>query len=98
MSSTDSAAENKRAFIRMKLSSQVILQAFDESGSYTGTCRDMSGGGLLIATDAPFKVDDKAKVKIDSKGSEIVYHTTVKRITTDEGEQRLALFIDEILD
>ena len=98
MSSTDSAAENRRAFIRMKLNSQVVLQAFDESDSYTGTCRDMSGAGLLIATDAPFKVGDKTKVRINSKGSEIVYHTTVNRITNDEGEQRLALSIDEILD
>ncbi len=98
MSTTDPAAENKRAFIRMKLSSQVVLQAFDESESYTGTCRDMSGAGLLIASDAPFQVGEKTKVRIDSKGSEIVYHTTVKRITTEDNEQRLALSIDEILD
>lgn len=97
MTSTRAVDENKRTYIRLKLNALVKLQA--KSGEeYQGRCVDMSGAGLMIATEAPLAVGDQAVARIESKGSEIIYHTTVKRIVDDEGDRRLALAIDEILD
>ncbi len=98
MSSTRAVDENKRTFIRLKLNAPVILQAKSGGEEYQGRCVDMSGAGLMIATDAPLAEGDQAIARIESKGSEIIYHTTVKRIVDNEGDRRLALAIDEILD
>ncbi len=98
MSSTSQATDNKRAFIRLKLNSKILLQKLGDSATYEGTCVDMSGVGLMVASSAPLQVDDKVIAKIEAKGSEIVYHTTVKRLVEENGEQRIALSIDEILD
>lgn len=101
MNSTSDAADNKRAYIRLKLNSKVRLQAKDAI-EHEGRCVDMSGNGLMIITDAPFAAGDSAVVRIESKGTDIVYNTTVKRIVeaadAADGERKLAMAIDEILD
>jgi len=98
MSSTREVDENKRTYIRLKLNAEVKLQAKETGTDHIGRCVDMSGAGLMVATDAPLKVGESVVARIESKGSEIIYHTTVKRIVEEEGERRLALSIDEILD
>lgn len=98
MNSASQAADNKRAFIRLKLNSKVVLQAQGDEQEFEGRCTDMSGAGLMVISDAPLSVDQAVIARIESKGSEIVYHTTVKRIEEADGQRKLALAIDEILD
>ncbi len=93
---TDSS-ENKRAFIRLKLNSKVTLEA-SNGEQFEGRCEDMSGAGLMVASDAAVAVGDELVARIESKGSVIVYHTTVKRIVDADGKRKLALSIDNILD
>ena len=91
-------AAEKRAFIRMKLNTEVLLQAQDGTEEFLGICKDMSGVGLLVKTDAPLAVDTQITAKIKSKGEHIVYHGSVKRIVESEGERCLAISIEDILD
>lgn len=97
MSATNMDIENKRSFIRMKLRSDVELRAIDSDTSYDGSCKDLSGSGLLILTDAPFAVGDALHVAITAKGSTVNYHASVARIVEEDG-RALALSITEILD
>ncbi len=101
MSGVDTTADDKRAFIRMKLDSTVILEPAEGSKTYKGTCKDISGVGLLVTTDAPLKEGDKLVVRIkplDKKSSEFAASTSVIRITGSAAERQLALSIDEIFD
>ncbi len=101
MPGVDSTADDKRAFIRMKLDSTVILEPAEGTETYRGKCKDISGVGLLVATDAPLKEGDKliARIKpLDEKSSEFSASATVNRITSNESERLLALSIDEIFD
>lgn len=101
MSSVDSTADDKRAFIRMKLDSTVILAPEAGSETYEGMCKDISGVGLLVATEAPLEQGDKLTLRIkplDKKSSEFAASATVNRISHSGGERLLALSIDEIFD
>lgn len=102
MNSTSDAADNKRAYIRLKLNSKVRLQTDHGAVEHEGRCIDMSGSGLMIVSDAPFAVGDSVVARIESKGTDIIYNTTVKRVVEAEdapdGERKLAMAIDEILD
>ncbi|MGI9295091.1 MAG: PilZ domain-containing protein [Pseudomonadales bacterium] len=101
MSTVDSTADDKRAFIRMKLDSSVVLEPTAGSETYEGMCKDISGVGLLVATEAPLEQGDKLTVRIkplDAKSSEFSASATVNRITNSNGERLLALSIDEIFD
>lgn len=98
MSNTRAVSENNRAYIRLKLNSEVALQAASGGDEHLGHCVDMSGSGLMISTDAPFQKGEKVIARIKSKGSEIVYHTTVVREVAEESSRKIALAIDEILD
>lgn len=98
----NSTSDNKRAYIRLKLNSIVRLQTNGGATEHEGRCIDMSGAGLMVVTDAPLSVGDVAVARIESKGTDIVYNITVRRVVeaadSPDGERRLALVIDEILD
>lgn len=101
MPGVDSTADDKRAFIRMKLDSTVVLEPKAGSETYEGMCKDISGVGLLVATEAPLKEGDELVVRIkplDKKSSEFSASATVNRITSNDTERLLALSIDEIFD
>ncbi len=101
MSTVDFTADDKRAFIRMKLDSTVTLEPTASSETYEGAGRDISGVGLLVASEAPLERGDKLTVRIkplEKNSSEFVASATVKRISHSDGERVLALSIDEIFD
>lgn len=101
MPGVDTTADDKRAFIRMKLDSTVILEPAEGSETYEGMCKDISGVGLLIRTDAPLKEGDKLVVRIkplDKKSSEFAASASVNRITGSGADRHLALSIVEIFD
>lgn len=101
MADLNSTTDDKRAFIRMKLDSTVVLEPAQDSENYEGICKDISGVGMLIASDAPLNMGDKLVVRIrplDKKSSEFSASATVNRINDSGKERLLALTIDEIFD
>lgn len=87
----------KRDFIRMKINSAVVL---DHQGTeYKGTCKDLSGAGMSIATEQSLTVGDQVHVSIASQDdSHLPYKATasVSRVdSTDEG-YLIGLSVDQI--
>ena len=65
MSALDRSYEEKRDFIRMQVNSPITIK--HNGNSYTGTCKDLSGTGLLVETDASFSIDDDCQVSIEQQ-------------------------------
>ncbi len=69
----------KRNFIRMKIDTPVEVSVSSDDTSLSGTCRDLSGGGMLIEVDKALPVGTELEVTINSEHSQ---HPMLKAITT----------------
>lgn len=66
MSSVDRNYNEKRDFIRMKINSPVTISC--DGTEYQGICKDLSGAGMLIATEHAFESGNSVNVYIEAKG------------------------------
>lgn len=60
------AYSEKRNFIRMKIDTPVDVTILSESETIHGTCRDLSGGGMLIEIDKVLPVGTELEVSLAS--------------------------------
>lgn len=58
--------QEKRNFIRMKVDTPATVTITSEGNQHSGTCRDLSGGGMLVELDAALPVGTTVEVSIAS--------------------------------
>jgi hypothetical protein len=56
--------EEKRNYVRVKVSTPLLFTLNKNSERYEGLCRDLSGAGILIETTKKLKVGDHLHVTI----------------------------------
>lgn len=99
----NSAYQEKRDFIRMRVDSPVTMAIQGETEALSGICRDLSGGGMLVEVDQTLPVGTELNVTLaSSHGHAPVLQATaeVARITelADEpSSSRVGLRLTEIL-
>lgn len=63
----DRAYDEKRAFIRMRIDTPVQVDAGDRR--FIASCRDLSGSGMLIASDQPLALGTEVAITIEQDGN-----------------------------
>jgi len=58
--------QEKRNYIRMKVDAEARVTIESEGNTIEGSCRDLSGGGMLVEIDTPIPVGTSAEVVIAS--------------------------------
>lgn len=66
MSSIDKGYNEKRDFIRMKISAPLSAKLSHDTGVIEGTCRDLSGGGMQVDTTTEIPQGTELVVEISS--------------------------------
>ena len=66
MSSIDKGYNEKRDFIRMKISAPLSAKLSHDAGVIEGTCRDLSGGGMQVDTATEIAQGTELVVEISS--------------------------------
>lgn len=95
MSLTDRSYVEKRDFRRMQINSPVVIS--HENQTYQGMCKDLSGTGMMIETDASFTVGAIITVTIEQKGGmPFNAKVEVKRIEEGNNNQTIGLAIIDI--
>lgn len=56
----------KRDFIRMRVDSPVQVQIKGQKETFTGVCRDLSGGGMMIEVDTALPIGTEVEVALAS--------------------------------
>lgn len=59
--------DEKRSFQRLNVDCDIELTVPDTGEKRVATCRDLSGGGVLFLSDAPFKPDDELEMLMEGK-------------------------------
>jgi len=92
------AYDEKRDFIRMKVSTPITIQADGET--VEGLCRNLSGSGLLVEAAQRLEPGSRAEVHITPGDSHSDFRAsaTVNRVEPVEGGYRMGLAIDTIHD
>jgi len=92
--------EEKRRFIRLPIDVPVTIRWQDSS--LTGTCRNLSGSGMLVIADRSLPMGEKVEVRIrQTSANQMPFHATaeVSRIEADEdGRTGIGLAILDIHD
>ncbi|WP_101756594.1 PilZ domain-containing protein [Oceanicoccus sp. KOV_DT_Chl] len=84
MSTADRSYQEKRDFIRMKVSSAMtILHAGNE---YQATCRDLSGAGLLAECEQAFNLGDELEIIIAQQGETHMPFNAIVEVTRVDGD------------
>ncbi|MGK0441494.1 MAG: hypothetical protein ACJA0N_001292 [Pseudohongiellaceae bacterium] len=99
MSPIDRSYEEKRDYIRMQVNSAITIT--HNSNTYAGTCIDLSGTGMMIATDAALSIDDECEVSIEqNEEGRRPFNALVKVsriIAKDDGLTTIGFSITEVL-
>ena len=99
MSALDRSYEEKRDFIRMRVNSPITIK--HNGNTHTGICKDLSGTGLLVETDATLSIDDECIVNIEQEDeTRRGFHAEVKVNRVDsngDGNNSIGFSITEIL-
>lgn len=66
MSVADRSYQEKRDFIRMKVTSAMTIKHAGQT--YEAVCKDLSGAGLLAECEQAFSLGDELEVLIPQKG------------------------------
>jgi len=61
--------EEKRNYVRVKVSTPLLFTLNKSSERYEGLCRDLSGAGILIETTKKLKIGDHLHVTIPATQS-----------------------------
>lgn len=101
MSLSDKAYSEKRDFIRMKVSAPLNATLSADHGVIEGSCRDLSGGGMLVRTKENIALGTELEVEVCSAHGHSptlkAKARVVRAIAGDEGGYELGLEIIEIL-
>lgn len=95
--------DEKRNFIRMRVDTPASVALARGDEQYSGTCVDLSGGGLLVKLKEKISIGTQLTVKIESDHGHspmLSARTTVTRAedSKDEnGDYEIGLEIDELL-
>lgn len=93
--------EEKRNFIRMRVEAPVAV-SIDLEQRWSGTCHDLSGGGMLISLPEPLPLGTELEVAVNSHyGHSPMLRalTKVRRVQTELPQHcRLGLEIITLLD
>ena len=96
--------QEKRDFIRMRVETPVQITLLDGEESYSGTCVDLSGGGLLVEMQTLLPVGTLLEVNIASQhvhSPMLRAKTKVARVVSQpESEEqpcKLGLEIEEVI-
>lgn len=102
MGLSDKAYSEKRDFIRMKISAPLNATLSADNGIIEGNCRDLSGGGMLVATKENIAPGTQLEVEVSSAhghNPKLRARARVARtIAGDEGNYELGLEILEVLE
>lgn len=95
----------KRNYIRMKIEAPVEMTISSNDAQYSGICRELSGGGMLIELDTTLPVGTHAEVSISSShghGPMLIAKAEVTRViaqpTSSESSCLLGMQITEVLN
>ncbi|UTF61166.1 PilZ domain-containing protein [Gilvimarinus sp. DA14] len=67
MGISDQSYEEKRDFIRMKIDAPLQARLTGDAGTYTGTCTELSGGGMQVVLDTALQEGSEWEVDISSE-------------------------------
>lgn len=99
MSAIDRSYEEKRDFIRMQINSPITIS--HNGNNYSGTCKDLSGTGMMVSTEAKLAIDDVCEVSIEQKEEgrrPFNAQVKVNRIIADDADDNTIGFsITEVL-
>jgi hypothetical protein len=100
MSVEDRSFSEKRNFIRMKINTPVIIHYEDKS--FSATCKNLSGAGMLLETEAALNPGDELHVSIEQKAEKSLPFSAIVEVTRVKPEQPgvkvVGLVIKELLD
>lgn len=100
MSTDDNTYSEKRDFIRMRINSPVDISLAGKT--YRGTCKDLSGAGMLVETEQAFDIGAKVDISIDQDNDKHLPFNAkaeVSRITEGESNNYIVgLIIKEIAE
>ena len=85
MGSRRRSGGNKRALPRIEL--QVAIDTAGDGGTHTGSTRNISAGGVFVATDQPVRVGDQLKLelKLPASRNSITLDSTVRWVRLRRG-------------
>lgn len=89
----------ERDFLRVPVSIDTVFQLYSEGGltepPQSGLMRDLSGGGFLLSSSHPFKLDDKIRTTFALKDESIAAEAIVVRLVpTDSRIDYGFVFVD----
>lgn len=85
MPANDNANDEKRSFIRLKINTEVEVN--NQGTIVKGICKDLSGSGMLLSTEAEFDLGSEIAVSIPQDGLHLPFNATaeVTRLQHKEG-------------
>ncbi|MEO0443280.1 MAG: PilZ domain-containing protein [Pseudomonadota bacterium] len=102
MGMLDREYDEKRNFIRMQVNTPVKVSLANEQSSYNGICRDLSGGGMLLAMDQEVLLNTELTVSVISEhedGAVLEANCSVARVEPGPNSSYMVgLEIQEILN
>ena len=90
MSSIDRAYDEKRNFIRMQINTPAQVSLESNGENFSGVCKDLSGGGMLVELEKAVPVGDEVEVTISSPHGHspmLKALTKVTRVSGGPGEK-----------
>jgi len=81
-------SEELRQHIRLPFNAPLSVQIAEKASWIEGICTNMSGGGVLITTQAPIAVDTEVNVQLRDSPEKFKAHGSVTRLVED-GDQYL---------
>lgn len=77
------AYSEKRGFIRLRVNTPVQVQMGAEH--FTAVCKDLSGSGMLMATERALAVGTELDIRIEQEGeNRLPFHASAKVARVDE--------------
>ncbi len=84
MSKKPSDFNEKRELVRMKINTPVNIRVRDENVSTQAICKELSGNGMMVATDADYAIGASVEVTLAGKGPFKASAEVVRRTTEDD--------------
>lgn len=66
MNSAIRTYQEKRGFIRMKIETPAHVDVINSGETFSGICKDLSGGGMLLEIDTALPIGSQLQVRITS--------------------------------
>ena len=93
MSWSDRAYNEKRSFIRMRIDADISFTIENQSETYSGRCKNISGAGILIETEKKVDTGTKLEVTVPSESPDIDNLDAIVEVMRVEAQPEKHLFI-----